>query len=66
MDVELLKSRLRVEGIDSTLLSNVAQSIHPFTVNGLGAVKLFVLSEDLDDARKILFTTGLHHFLDPT
>lgn len=65
MDVELLKSQLRAEGIETVHRSNVAQSIHPFTVNGLGSIKLFVSPGDLDDARKILFISGLKYFLDP-
>jgi hypothetical protein len=64
VDADLLRSRLDASGIGAVARSNVVQSIHPFTVNGLGAVKIYVHPEDLDEARKILFTSNLPYYLD--
>ena len=55
MQADLLKSYFEAYGIDIELFQEaVGHHIYPVTVNGLGAVQLFVSKEQAADARKLL------------
>jgi len=53
-EAEVIKSYLESNGIPSFFKSHVVQSIHPFTMNGLGEIKIYVKEPDLDIATKLL------------
>lgn len=50
----VLKSVLESAGIEVMFHSNLVQSVHPITVNGIGKVRIFVRPEDEARAREIL------------
>lgn len=50
----VVKSVLESEGIEALYHSNLVQSVHPITVNGIGKVRVFVRIEDEERAREIL------------
>ena len=54
MDAQLLVGILESEGIEVLMKSNQTFSALPFTVDGMGAVRIMVKKEDLDEAKKIL------------
>ncbi|MFQ6083839.1 MAG: DUF2007 domain-containing protein [Candidatus Aminicenantia bacterium] len=51
---EVIKSLLQSYGISCTFLSQVAHSIHPFSVDGLGKVKIMVTEEDYNQAKELI------------
>jgi hypothetical protein len=50
----VVKSLLESEGIRVVLRSNLAQSVHPFSVGDQGEVTLLVHAADADRARRIV------------
>lgn len=54
MDAQLLVGILESEGIEVLMKSNQTFSALPFTVDGMGAVRIMVKKEDLEEAKKIL------------
>ncbi|MFH1278108.1 MAG: DUF2007 domain-containing protein [Candidatus Eisenbacteria bacterium] len=50
----VLKSVLESAGIEAMYHSNLVQSVHPITVNGIGKVRILVRPEDEARAREIL------------
>ncbi len=54
MDAQLLVGILESEGVEVMMKSNQTFSALPFTVDGMGAVRIMVKKEDLDEAKKIL------------
>jgi hypothetical protein len=54
MDAELLVGILEGEGIDVMLKSNQTFSALPFTVDGMGEVRLLVREGDLLKAREVI------------
>lgn len=54
MDAQLLVGILESEGIEVLMKSNQTFSALPFTVDGMGAVRIMVKKEDLDEAKTIL------------
>ena len=54
MDAQLLVGILESEGIEVMMRSHQTFSALPFTVDGMGAVRIMVKKEDLDEAKKIL------------
>jgi hypothetical protein len=53
-EAEVIKSFLESNGIPSFFKSQVVQSVHPFTMNGLGEIKIYVKEPDLETAKKLM------------
>ena len=53
-EAEVIKSYLESNGIPCFFKSQVVQSIHPFTLDGLGEIKIYVKEPDLDAAKALL------------
>ena len=53
-EAEVIKSFLESHGIQSILKGLVVQSVHPFSADGLGEIKIFVLEEDYELAKKLI------------
>lgn len=54
VEANLIKTILDEAGIDCLLVTQVPHSVYPFTINGLGEVKIKVLSSQLTDAQAVL------------
>ncbi len=54
MEAQVIKSLLESYGITSVLRSNAAPSVHIFTVDGMGEVKVMVLDSDAEEARELI------------
>lgn len=52
-DVQIIKGKLESEGIHVQLKDENTVSVEPFASNALGGIKLQVLKEDEEEARKI-------------
>ena len=57
VEAEVVKSLLESYGIKAVLSSLIVQSVHPFTVNGLGEIKIMVTEEDYEAAKDIIKKT---------
>lgn len=53
-EAEVLKSFLESHGIKCILKGLVVQSVHPFSADGLGEVKIFVGEKDYKKAKKLI------------
>jgi hypothetical protein len=53
-EAEVVKSFLESHGISCLFKGMVVQSVHPFTMDGLGEIKIFVPEKDKDLAEKLL------------
>ncbi len=53
-EAQVIKGMLEAFGIPSLLQSNVAPSIHVFTVDGLGYVKVMVNIEQAEEAKRLI------------
>ena len=53
-EAQVLKGRLESEGIEVAVRTGVTPNILPFTVDGLGQVKLFVKESDLEAAKAVM------------
>ena len=53
-EADLIKSLLEANGIESFTKGRAVQSVHPFTVDGLGEIRILVREEDADRASKII------------
>ncbi|RJP54494.1 MAG: hypothetical protein C4583_02480 [Anaerolineaceae bacterium] len=55
MEAELIESYLEANGIDVELFQEaVGHQIYPTTIDGLGRVQVFVIKENLAEARKMI------------
>ncbi len=54
MEARIIYGILESEGIRVLIKSNMASGALPFTVDGMGNVKLFVLEDDLAAAEEII------------
>ena len=54
MEAQVIKSLLESYGILSVLKSHAAPSVHIFTVDGLGEVRVFVLDSMAEKARELI------------
>jgi hypothetical protein len=57
VEAEVVKSLLESYGIKAVLSSLIVQSVHPFTVDGLGEIKIMVTEEDYEAAKDIIEKT---------
>ena len=53
-EAEVLKSFLDSNGIKCILKGLVVQSVHPFSADGLGEVKIYVKEQDYDKAKELI------------
>ncbi len=53
-EAEVIKSFLQSQGIPCLLKGLVVQSVHPFTMDGLGEIKILVPKKDLEVVKKLL------------
>jgi hypothetical protein len=53
-EAEVIKSFLQSHGIPCLLKGLVVQSVHAFSMDGLGEIKILVPEKDLDLAEKLL------------
>lgn len=51
---EIIRGKLESAGIEARLEQEAIGKIYGFTVNGLGEVKVYVLKDRLEKARKVL------------
>ena len=54
IEAHIIKGKLESNGIPCILRSHAAGSVHVFTVDGMGEVKVAVLESQAEEARKIL------------
>lgn len=53
-EAEVIKSFLESHGISCILKGLVVQSVHPFSMDGLGEIKILVSENDSEMAQKLL------------
>ena len=53
-EAEVIKSFLQSNGITCIFRGKVVQSVHPFTADGLGEIKIFVAEKDYALAKELL------------
>jgi hypothetical protein len=54
LEAQVIKGLLESNGIPCILKSDAASSVHAFTVDGMGEVKVAVLESMADEARKLI------------
>jgi len=54
VEANVIRGLLNSEGIISILKSDIVQGVTPFTVDGLGVVKIYVNRDDYDRARALI------------
>ncbi len=54
LEAQVIKGLLESNGIPCILKSDAASSVHAFTVDGMGEVKVAVLESMADAARKLI------------
>lgn len=53
-EAEVIRSLLESHGIHSTFKGLVVQSVHPFSTDGLGEIKILVSEKDYEAAKRAL------------
>jgi hypothetical protein len=53
-EAEVIKSFLESNGIKCLLKGLVVQSVHPFSADGLGEIKIYVAEKDSEVAKKLI------------
>lgn len=53
-EAEVIKSFLESHGIRCLLRGRVVQSVHPFSADGLGEIKILVSERDYTSAKKLI------------
>ena len=54
MEAQVIKGLLESYEIPCFLKSNAAPSVHMFTINGMGEVKVMVLDSDVEKTRQLI------------
>ena len=54
IEAEVIKGYLESNGIPCILRGKVVQSVHPFSADGLGEIKILVSEKDHSKAKKLL------------
>ena len=54
VEAEVIKSLLKSHGIPCICRGLVVQSVHAFSADGLGEIKIFVPEKDYETAKKLL------------
>ena len=60
IEAEVVKGYLESNGIPCILRGKVVQSVHPFSADGLGEIKIFVAEKDYSRAKELLEKKGRH------
>ncbi len=53
-EAEIVRGLLDAHGIPARVVSDIAHSVYPFTLDGLGEIRVFVPAGSLDEAREVL------------
>ena len=53
-EAQVVKGYLESNGIACVFRGQAAQSVHPFSANGMGEIKIFVTKKDYSLAKKLL------------
>ena len=53
-EAQIIKGKLESNGIPCILRSDAASSVHTFTVDGMGEVKVAVFESQADEARELI------------
>lgn len=53
-EAEIIKGFLESHGIHCVFRGKVVQSVHPFSTDGLGEIKIFVREKDFSLAKKLI------------
>lgn len=53
-EAEIIKGFLESNGIKCVFRGQVVQSVHPFSADGLGEIKIFVREKDFSVAKKLI------------
>jgi len=53
-EAQVIKGLLESHGIPCLLKSNAAPSVHVFTIDGMGEVRLMVWEENAEEARELI------------
>ncbi len=53
-EAEVIKSFLESQGIPCYFQSKILHTVYPFTADGLGEIKIFVLEKDYEAAKEVL------------
>jgi hypothetical protein len=53
-EAQVIKGALDAAGVESMMRAGISQNVLPFTVDGLGAMKILVHRKDLERAEEIL------------
>ncbi|MCK4759780.1 MAG: DUF2007 domain-containing protein [Candidatus Aminicenantes bacterium] len=54
VEAEIVKGYLESNGIPCIFRGKVVQSVHPFSADGLGEIKIFVAEKDYSRAKELL------------
>ena len=54
VEAEVIKSLFKSHGIPCTCRGLVVQSVHAFSMDGMGEIKIFVHEKDYETAKKLL------------
>ena len=54
VEAEVIKSFLESHGIKCILKGLVVQSVHAFSADGLGKIKIIVAEQDYEDAKQLI------------
>jgi hypothetical protein len=57
-EAELIRGLLESYGIPCSVISDITHSVYPFTVDGLGEIRLSVPMEAVEEAERILASHG--------
>jgi len=57
-EAQIIKGLLESNGIPCLLKSNAAPSVHVFTVNGLGEVRVMVKESTVEEAKRLIVGEG--------
>ena len=58
VEAQMIKGLLESNGIHCLLRSNAAPSVHVFTIDGMGEVKVMVLETTADKAKRLIAGEG--------
>ena len=54
VEAEVIKNFLEAEGVPCFFKGLTVPSVHPFTADGLGEIRIFVPAKDLETAKSLL------------
>jgi len=54
MEADLIRAMLTARGIESFTSGWAASSVHPFTMDGMGEIRIMVREDDSEEARRLI------------